>query len=220
MSNIVKKEEGEKSLSDILREAEKSLGRPLAGKAFVPKKDQTVYLLIDCSGSMSEDIEIKEAERTRVVNKMKEAKKGALGFAEDALSQRYKVGIIAFKSSAYLVCEAGSVYRDISSKIEHLSANGSTNMTSALEIVVEKLNAVSGTKVICVVTDGVADNPTSTLKIADYAKSLGIGIMTIGTGDADASFLAKLASQSNLTSKVESKDLEKAITNMARLLPS
>ena len=73
-----------------------------------------------------------------------------------------------------------------------------------------------------IVTDGMPNgqgDPMSTLKAGEDAKRNGIDIITIGTDDADQEFLKRLASRKDLGVKVQSKHLEKTITDSVRLLP-
>jgi uncharacterized protein YegL len=77
--------------------------------------------------------------------------------------------------------------------------------------------------VIVVVTDGMPNgsgDPEASLKEAECAKKEGIGIITIGTDDADRQFLKKLASLESLGTWVSSNNLKWAITESARLLPT
>jgi hypothetical protein len=53
-----------------------------------PKSAGTVYLLVDCSGSMAEG------------DKMQQARRGAAGFAKQAQQKGYTIGVIRFGSSA------------------------------------------------------------------------------------------------------------------------
>jgi len=64
-------------------------GKPINGTSITGH----AYLLIDCSGSMQAN------------NKLKQAEKGALNFAEYALAKNYLTELIQFDSSAKFMCE-------------------------------------------------------------------------------------------------------------------
>ena len=88
-------------------------------------------------------------------------------------------------------------------------------MTRAIEIAIEKLASVNGSRVIVIATDGHPDNQETVLSVAKEAKSMGIEILTIGTDDADIGFLRRLATSAELASKVPAARFEDAITSMA-----
>jgi Mg-chelatase subunit ChlD len=154
-------------------------------------------------------------------DKIKQAKQGATGFAEEAFRKGYKVGLIQFGSYASPVAEASFESGSIRAGVEKLFAdpNGSTNMTAGIELSINKLRDVQGDRVICIVTDGQPDNREAALSMAREAKKLRIDIMTIGTDDADRAFLEQLATRKELSTKVEREKLQEAITSMAKLLP-
>lgn len=168
------------------------------------RKPRTVYLLIDCSGSMDD--------------KMYQAISGGKEFAEQANKKNYLTGLIKFNNQAELVTEPQRDLAVFNRQIEKLDANGGTNMSSAIQIAADRFSELKGDRVICIVTDGFPDNAGKTLEAAEKAKGMGIDIMTIGTDDADREFLAKLASRSELSNKVERKELKAGISDMARLL--
>ncbi|MBM4055473.1 MAG: VWA domain-containing protein [Planctomycetes bacterium] len=170
-----------------------------------PKK--TVYLLMDCSGSMSEG------------SKLDQAKKGAAGFATEAQSKEYAVGLIFFSINAEHILEPRKEPADVIAAIENLSPKGSTNMTAAIHMAQEKLSDTTGDKVICIVTDGMPDNKDTTLDAAKEAKIHGIEIMAIGTDDADKTFLEQIVTRKELSVKVLRDQLQTGIVSMAKMLP-
>lgn len=165
-----------------------------------------VYLLIDCSTSMYGE-------------KIEQAKRGSLGFAQDALKKGYSVGLIKFSYDSEHILEPSVDLGALSGSVERLLAEGSTNMAAAINDAIIRLRDGLGERVICVVTDGMPNDGQLTLNIAREAKSLSIDIMTIGTDDANLSFLEQLATRKELSVKVERLQLQQAITDMAKLLP-
>ena len=180
------------------------------GKPVISSSSLTgyVYLLVDCSASMEGD-------------KLKQAKKGTLNFAKDALSKGYFTGLIRFDSHAKLVCEP---YKDISNlekRLVGLEIGDTTHMAKAINLAHELLKEMQGTRVIVVVTDGMPNgfgDPIASLNAGQNAKKNGIDIIAIGTDDADQEFLKRLASRAELGIKVPSKQLGKTITSSAKML--
>jgi Mg-chelatase subunit ChlD len=181
-------------------------GGPISGMA----SSGCVYLVVDCSSSMKG-------------GKIKQAKKGALNFAKDALSKGYLTGLIRFDSSVKLLCEP---YGDISvleKQLAKMEIGDTTHMAKAINLAYDLLKGMLGNRMIVIVTDGMPNgqgDPMSSLKAGEDAKKSGIDIITIGTDGANHEFLKRLASRRELGIKVLSKNLEKTITNSAKLLPS
>lgn len=168
-----------------------------------------VYILIDCSSSMADG------------TKMDQAKKGAIGFAEEAHQKGYAVGLITFAEKAEHVLPPQTKTRALFECIKSLNAGGSTNMTAALEIAVDELRHVTKgrEKVICVVTDGEPNNVETALAVAREAHRMRIDILAIGTDDANLDFLEELATRKELSRKVSREQLGAGIASMAKMLP-
>lgn len=180
----------------------------VSGKSIEPRKFcGTVYLIIDCSGSMAED------------NKMDQAKKGAICFADQAQNKGYSVGLIQFASYAEHVLEPQSKLAGFNANIDKLAINGSTNMAAAIRMAIDELVNRTAEKVMCIVTDGMPDNKQGTLDAANDARKEKIDIMTIGTDDADKDFLEMLATRDGFSLKVSRNQLKNGIVSMAKMLP-
>ena len=178
----------------------------LSRKSITPRKDQrTIYLLIDCSGSMAGE-------------NIKQAKDGAVGYYREAQRKGYSVGLIKFSSSAAHLLKPQNEDTKLISAIQRMHTSGSTNISDAIRMATEKLGR-NGERIICIVTDGMPDNESATLAEANNAKSLGIDIKTIGTYDADKDFLQKLATRKELSIKVVREQIENGIISMAKILP-
>ncbi len=172
-----------------------------AGRAFV-------YLVIDCSGSMEG-------------NKLEQAKKGSLDFAQTALNSGYEVGLIAFNSRTFHLCPTVIDLAELQNGVDRLQAEDGTDLTPAIEAVIHRLGKKSNAiRAMVVVTDGATADPNSALMAANKAKKMGISILAIGTDDANSDFLSKLASDTDLATKVSSDDLEETISSAAKMLPS
>jgi Mg-chelatase subunit ChlD len=178
-----------------------------SGKPLETKKRGTrlVYLLLDCSGSM-------EGE------KMSQAKIGALSFARDAFQKGYGVGLVTFASTAHCLAEAQPGCSLRPAHLESLASGGGTNIGAAIHLAREKLQNLSGEKVICVVSDGGADR-TETFRARDQARAAGIEIMTLGVDGADMDFLNELATRQDLSVYVPTSRLPIGMQSMVKLLP-
>ncbi|MBA4349318.1 MAG: hypothetical protein C0415_04945 [Thermodesulfovibrio sp.] len=195
------------TLKSRIAELDKKLEIVSSKKIEPYKFSGVVYLVIDCSTSMAED------------DKMNQAKKGASGFADEVIRKGYSVGLIKFASHAEQLLEPQNKLIEFNEIIERITANGSTNMTDAIRMATNELKGSIGTKLMCIVTDGMPDDKTSALEAINEAKTKGVGIMAIGTDDADKEFLERIATQKELSFKVSREKFEKSIISMAKMLP-
>lgn len=119
-----------------------------------------------------------------------------------------------FGSEAAIVCDPTLDSVAFENKVSELTINGSTNLAAGLELAGKftHLNAV------VVVTDGQPDSQSDALHAAKSLKQKGVDILCIGTDDADTSFLAKLATRSDLAIHVEAQDLRASIEQASTLL--
>lgn len=180
----------------------------ISGIPFEPRKSvRIVYLVVDCSSSMGEG------------NKMNQAKKGAVGFADEAQTKGYSVGLIQFALYAEHILEPQNELTSFDVNVERMTANGSTNMAAAIQMAIDKLIDRAGEKVMCIVTDGMPDDKKAALDAANETRKKGIDIMTIGTDDADKGFLEELATRKELSLRISRDQLEQGIVSMAKMLP-
>ena len=177
-------------------------GRPIQSRAV---RGGTVYLLLDCSGSMGG-------------NKIEQARKGALEFTSDALVRGYSVGLITFSSDASLVAAPRGDTSLLREQLPRLRPDGSTNMAEAIQLAATHLRDKQGPLAMVVITDGLPDSEKDALSEAQAAKDGAIDIITVGTDDAHQGFLEKLASRSDLAVMVERDQLEGGITSASRML--
>ena len=165
---------------------------------------QDVLLLLDTSGSMAG-------------NKIEQAKQGAIDFARSANLRGCATALAVFGNKAAMVCDPTVDSTTFARKVDRLDVGivgQTTNLTAGLHLAgkFQKLNAV------VVVTDGQADSPDTALTAAAALKKRGIDILCIGTDDADRSFLAKLATRSDLAIHVEANNLRSSIGQASDLL--
>lgn len=172
------------------------------------KKEQgQAYFLIDCSASMAG-------------HKLEEAKQGILDFARDAIRKEYLLGLIEFTSSATILCKPGQDVTLLRECLKTMRAYGGTNMAGAIKMAHEAIKDAKCDRAIVIATDGQPDKVNAALKEGQAAKDDGIGIITIGTDDADQEFLKKLASRTELSKKVSAEKFAQGISSAAQLLPA
>ena len=176
------------------------------GKPLTSEVIGSVYLLIDCSSSMSEK------------EKLNQAKNGAIKFTREARTKGYLIGLIQFDSSVTHLCEPQKKISVLHQYLRSMQASGSTNMTDAILLVTQRLVGKKGFRVMVIATDGYPDNQTTTLEAASKAKEERIDIIAIGTDNANQDFLKQIASRSELAVKVSTVHFEQAITSAAKLL--
>ena len=141
----------------------------------------SVYVLLDCSGSMSG-------------SKLDNIIQGVIDFGGEAIKKQYLVGLIKFATHAEHLCEPTKEISRLAAEMKTIEPSGSSNMAEAIRMAGGRLKDFSGTRVMVVATDGHPDNSEDCLKEGAEAKRNGIEIITIGTGDAVEDFLKQLAS--------------------------
>ena len=91
-------------------------------------------------------------------------------------------------------------------------------MADAIKLGTQEQQGKYGQRALIVVTDGASDDRTAALAAGKVAKLAGIDIITIGTDDADITFLKSLASRTDLTIAVSQSRLAEGMVSAARLL--
>lgn len=176
----------------------------LSRRSATGEKDvwKDVLLLIDISRSMKGE-------------KLEQAKEGAIDFARTAYRRGFATALAVFGTDAEMICGATVDAAIFERKIRTLTIDGSTNLAAGLKLA----GSVSHLNAVVVVTDGEPDSQEEALVAAESLKKKDISILCIGTDDADKSFLAKLATETDLAIHVDSNKLGTSIGNAIRLLP-
>jgi Mg-chelatase subunit ChlD len=219
--------------SDASRNTQGSASTPPQGGFDIRRKDSSrpegtgwAYLLVDCSVSMDG-------------SKFEQAKRGAAGFARDAIEKGYATGLIEFYWSAAHLSEPTRDMTTLANNIGRLKIKkvglgealgslfhkwgGGTNMAEGIRLAHERLMTKTGTKAIVIITDGQPNaegDPDRSLRAGESAKKDRIDIITIGTDQADQQFLKKLASRADLGMKVDQENLQDTIISSVNLLSS
>ena len=184
-----------------------SRGLSLAQETARKSDPPVVILAVDCSSSMEGD-------------KIRQARRGALEFGQDAVRRGYQVGVIMFSSAAAtrVVLRPSSALESFQASLEQLTASGSTAMANGIDLAVSEIGGRPG-GVICIVTDGAPNSQKDTIASARAARAKGIEIMAVGTDDADWKFLSQIVSRTELAAKVERVQFRAQIAGMAKKLP-
>src|SRR5262249_27254053 len=112
-----------------------------------------VYLLIDVSSSMA-GFPLVEAQT---------AAREVLDRCDLTLME---VGLVSFSDQVTLQAEAPDNVRKLQAAIGRLEADGTTNLTDALELAIEHLAATDRIRYIVILTDGYPDAPESAVEQA------------------------------------------------------
>lgn len=183
----------------------------LDNKRKIEQESEVVYFLIDVSGSMCGD-------------KIIEAKRGVGDFLANIQrmygEKKYLVGLVAFNKEVKLISTPTNDFELIKDNIKPLQAGGSTNLTDAIILAMNKLDKYKMNRTICIFTDGMPDDEESALKAAKEAKMRGIVLLAVGTNDAKFDFLKELTGTSERVIQKSAKELRSAIGELAKLLPS
>ncbi len=181
------------------------LGRPPAIAVAGPPERIRVFLLLDVSSSM-------------IGQPLQEAQTAAREFLDRCDFLTMEVGLISFSSSVALQCAATNNVRRLQAAINRLEAEGSTNLTDALEMARGQLVASNCRRYVVIHTDGFPDAPESAVEQALAARAQGIDVVAIGTGEANRDYLARLASSQNASIFAKSGELVRTFDHIARMI--
>ena len=182
------------------------LGRPPETSAAArPPELIRVLLLIDVSSSM-------------IGQPLMEAQTAAREFLSKCDLTTMEVGLISFSTLVALQSAATSNLRRLHAAVHRLEAEGSTNLTDALEMARGQLVAGDRKRYIVILTDGYPDAPESAIEQAVGAREQGIEIVAIGTGDADRDYLRRLASSEQASIFARSGELVQTFGHIARVI--
>jgi Mg-chelatase subunit ChlD len=129
-----------------------------------------------------------------------------------------EVGLISFSTLVALQSPATNNVRRLHAAVHRMEAQGSTNLTDALELARGQLVAGDRKRYIVILTDGYPDAPESAVDQALAARKQGIDIVAIGTGDADRDYLSRLASSEQASIFARSGELVQTFGHIARVI--
>ena len=182
------------------------LGLPPAAHAAHGGPEPTrVYLLIDVSSSMAG-------------YPLVEAQTAAREFLDRCDFTLMEVGLISFSDQVTLQAEATDNVRRVQAAIGRLEADGTTNLTEALELARERLIDSDRTRYVVILTDGYPDAAESAVKEAEAVRASGVEIVAIGMGDADRDYLRRLASTEEGSIFAHAGELVQTFGHIARVI--
>ncbi|MEZ2250020.1 VWA domain-containing protein [Microcoleus sp.] len=178
----------------------------LLGEAFLaltklpptPRSPQAIVLLIDCSGSMNEN------------NKLQEAKSAAKAFVQRQNLSQNSLAIVGFGSNVQVAAPLSGNKLMLDRAITQLSDGGGTRMDIAIEAAARELQSTSKPRNILLFTDGEPSNAGTTLTAGQSAKTQGINLVAVATGDANTNFLTQLTGDRSLVFYANSGDFDRA----------
>ncbi|MEW4567196.1 Hsp70 family protein [Tautonia sp. JC769] len=182
------------------------LGRPPESRAVEGDAGPIrIFLLIDVSSSMAGE-------------PLVEAQEAARAFLDRCDFTQTEVGLISFSDQVDLQADATDNARRVLAAINRLVAEGTTNLTDAIELAHAHLTELDRTRYLVLLTDGYPDAPESAVERADLAKQDGVEIVAIGTGDADLDYLRRLASTEEGSIFARRGELVQAFGHIARVI--
>ncbi len=168
------------------------------------KVTSSIYLAIDASGSMySCRSKVRDAAR-RFVNDM------------DLTCS--KIGVIAFNANVNRLLKLSSNVKDIYRAIDKATADPDGGTNGPLKYLEKNFGTMSDKNYIVVLTDGEWFDGDSEVGSAKRLKNAGIEIVALGIGDANASFLRKIASSDEAALKTDLNDVSGAFSSIAQAI--
>jgi uncharacterized protein YegL len=148
------------------------------------------------------------------------AKQGLLAMARDSVASNVSVGLVSFNFEAQALLLPTRDIDAVQRALAQLHAGGGTSLAPTLERAGVWLDRRFGRRSVLVVTDGQVSDADAALSIVARMKADGVRFASIGTYDADRTFLAQLASENALGSQVADRGLGTQIEATARALLS
>jgi molecular chaperone DnaK (HSP70) len=164
-----------------------------------------IYLMIDVSSSMAGP-------------PLEEARRAARAFLDQCDMTHTEVGLISFSNEVVLQAEATSNVRRLQAAISRLEADGTTNLSEALNLARRMLGERCGPRYIVILTDGYPDAAEAAFEEARAAQREGLEIVAIGTGEADKAYLGRLASTEAGTIFARRGELVATFGHIARVI--
>jgi Mg-chelatase subunit ChlD len=147
-----------------------------------------------------------------------EAQTAAREFLDRCDFTLMEVGLISFSDQVTLQAEATDNVRRVQAAIGRLEADGTTNLTEALELARERMTANDRTRYLVILTDGYPDAAESAVRQAEAARADGVEIVAIGMGDADRDYLRRLASTEEGSIFANAGELVQTFGHIARVI--
>jgi Mg-chelatase subunit ChlD len=99
-----------------------------------------------------------------------------------------------------------------------LEADGTTNLSEALDLARERLSHAERRRYVVILTDGYPDSTEAAVESAQSLRDSGVEIVAIGTGAADLAYLRRLASTEQGSIFARGGELVGAFGHIARMI--
>lgn len=165
----------------------------------------TVYLAFDVSGSMSGE-------------PLRAAQKAAHAFVNNCDISITSVGLISFSDSVHVDAEACQNVKTIERAIDGLvcGRTGYGNDTDPFDELRRRLDDQKGRRFAIVLADGVWSHQDEAVRKAVKCHELGVEVVGIGFGGADAAFLRKISTSDENSIFTDLSRLEEAFSSIAQ----
>ncbi len=178
------------------------------------RSDMEIVLAVDLSGSM-------EGEP------LDTAKDAMRNFVTDMISDRVKIGMVAFGTTCEVLIKPTSDSRSINRIINNLEiglvgysteAEPFTDARYSFERRLYSKDNTTHVRYIVVLTDGIWAEPDDAIMASVVCRKLGIEIIALGFGDADVRFLKKIASVDEFASLTDLTQLNVSFSRIAQVI--
>ena len=181
--------------------------RPTAQVAPAPTSRNAIVLVIDASGSMNDD------------NKLEEVKQAAANFVRRQNLNQTAIAVVGFGSRAQLEAPLSRNQNQLLSAIESIQDGGGTRMDVGLAAGFDALQSGDASaRSLLLFTDGKPDNARSALRVGRQIRDQGIGLVAVGTEDADVNFLIELTGSVDRTFSTTAGQFEAAFEQAERAI--
>ncbi len=179
-------------------------------KGSAAKADMSVLLAIDLSGSMSG-------------NRLEEAKKAAISFVKEFDKDYTEIGLINFSDKCVLYQPLTRKERQLISKINGWKINdnnlGYGNAAEPFTVAYDTLRKDKNpVRYLVVLTDGYWSYEDRAVEAAKRCHKNGIEVIALGFGQANKTFLDKIASRKDFASFTDLSKLENVLTGIAKIM--
>jgi Ca-activated chloride channel family protein len=179
-------------------------GEGLFSTRYVPPgpTPRSVCLLLDVSGSMSRVIA--QPGGGPVQTQLEALKRAADEFVQRQDLALDEVGVAVFSTDASALCDLTHDRARLGRAVRVAQAGGTTNMARGLDVAAWMLQRSAGEKWVLLFSDGkpegasvYVDPVSAAVESSQRLRASGANIVAIGTGLADAAFLARITGRSD-----------------------
>lgn len=168
------------------------------------KVSSIIYLVIDISGSM--------------YGSMNKVEIAAMKFLNDLDITSSRIGVVAFNSTAKMVCYPTNSYKDIVSAIKNVTSNATGTTYEPLSYMLNNFGVLDEKNYIIILTDGEWCEENKAISSSQKLKNEGVEIVAVGIGDANETFLKKIASSDETALKTDVNSISSSFSSIAQAI--